>query len=284
MLAFAKVGDGGNSANTMIETNLEIQVISELSGISGNSLSQYSTGRRSATQTQAVEAHRASRFGATVELIAEQAGEKISVQQFVYCQLYMTRMDRFKHYGQHGEYGLLVTPEDYKLTGGVRFTAMGATAIRDDAVHNQQLLALWDRALIGRQMGIAIPLDKFWELIAKALAPMDYYKLLPNANEDAENIPPELENQIMAMGSSLETSPKNNDAAHLQSHAAYMKTPDYKYWPPARQRNMEKHNEEHQAKIAQKMSQMAAGRSNSLSPSSANAMQGIRPAEIGVTP
>lgn len=284
MLTFAKVGDGGNSGNTMTETQMEMQVINDLSGVNENSLNQYSTGRRSATQTQAVEAHRAGRFGVIVELIEEQAVEKIYMQQFLYCQLYMTRMERFKHYGKHGEYGLLVTPEDYKLTGGVRFTAMGATAIRDDAVHNQQLLALWDRALVGRQMGIQIPLEKLWEMVSKALVPMEYYKLLPDANEGAENIPPDLENQIMAMGSSLETSPKNDDAAHMKSHLAYKMTPDYKYWPEARKRNMDIHNEKHQAKMMQQMAQASAGRSNSLNPTSANAMQGIRPPEIGVTP
>jgi hypothetical protein len=282
MLYIAKVG-GSAQSNTMVELGLEMQAVGDMSGVSENTLSQYSVGRRSATQTAAVESHRASRFGTSVELLEEMSLEPIYQMQFLYNMLYMTREVKFKHYGEHGVYSVLVTPEDYKLTGGVVFHAMGSTTIRDEAVHTQQFMAAYDRVMMSPQ---DFKLREWKKEMARLMVPRDYHKLIERPDARRENIPPETENMIMAMGSSVSVSPRNDHQQHDQIHAGYQQTPDYRIWPEARKRMMDVHRAEHQEQMAQAAAQVGAARerSNALTETPGDNMKGIRPASLGVTP
>ena len=274
----------------MQEMGLEIQVVEQVMGVSGNLQGQYAGGRRTATEAGQVGAGAATRFGGVVEKLEACALEPIYGLQFLYNQLYMTRQVRFKHYGEEGDRSVIVSPEDYKMTGAVAFTATGSRHMREDAVNTQQFLAGMDRALMAPQYNDlpAIYL-KMWQL----LTPRDYRNYTKDPTAGAHNIPPNTENYMMAMGHMVAVSPGNDHGGHSAAHQRYMMTPDYQLWPASYKQRMEVHLRDHQAAgmagqvQATQAGPQAGGRSNSLAQTpggSGRVMQGIRPPEIGVTP
>gem|GEM_PF-6873229 len=280
-LLYPAVLGGTPPSAPMQEMGFEIGIVEQVMGVSQNLMGQYATGRRTATEAGQVGAGQAARFGGVVEKFEVTALEPIYLHQFRLNQLYMTREMRFKHYGEDGYRAVIVSGNDYKMTGSVCFTAVGSRHLREDAVNNQQFIAGMDRALQFPQYN---NLKNLFKDMWKRLAPKEYNKYLVDETAGAPNIPPNVENMIMAQGHTIAVSPANDHEAHLAAHGRYKMMPDYQLWPSHYRQRMEAHERDHQGAMQQAN---AGGRTNSLTTTPggpSRVMQGVRPPSIGVTP
>ena len=130
--------------------------------------------------------------------------------------------------------------------GQPRFHAKGTISVIRDMLETNQLMAAIDKLLV---MGPRVEVD--WQELAtfmmQKLTPRHYENFIRDPNIRAENIPPDIENTIMAQGRVVQVSQANDHNEHQGSHVAHTKTPDYQGWPRRQQANMELHIQQHGA-------------------------------------
>jgi len=253
----------GPPPNAMQDLGLEISMIDDITGINENMLGNFASGRRTAREVSNVASGSASRFMCTSDMYEELVLESIYMKEFKLSQLLMTRAARFKHYGEEGVYSVVVTPEDYKLTGSGRFRAKGSKTLRDDAIKTQQFMSAMQFVVPFQQYhNIPAILKELW----MHLSPENAAKFVKDPAANAHNIPQQIEIEIMIKGRTVQVSPANNDQEHLQILDAYMNSPDYQILPESRKRLFENHKAAHSAQLMQGMAQVLGGGQMALSP------------------
>ena len=108
-------------------------------------------------------------------------------------------------------------------------------------------------------MSIAPKLHNWPNIIAKMwqmLESKDYRHFIKDPREKTHNVPPRIENMLMAMGHEVQVSPENDDQEHLAEHYGIQRTPDYQLWAEAMKSNMANHCKEHEGK--KNMAQLAS--------------------------
>jgi len=266
--------------------NIQLQIDSvECMTVSENSMGTYASGRRSATEANKVDAGEKTKTSRVAEWIEENAMIPFYQGQFVLNQANMTKTEAFKYFGKHANRVMVIRPADYAFASTPVFYARGTSEKLHAPVRMQQFLAAMDRAMAAPQFH---KMENIFAKLWQEMCPMDFQNFIKDPRETDINIPPEVENQMMAMGQRAEVSPLNDHGQHAQSHESVKRTPDYALWPPASKLNLENHiAEHHQASSASAqqsapMGNNAGGRTNALS--EANVMRGIRPQSLGVTP
>jgi len=225
------------------EINIQVQVMNEVTGLGPNQKSQFSSGRTTAREVAAVQAGALSKIMTVALNMEEECLEPIYQQLFLLEQRFMRGKDVFKYHGDLAHEWIRVTPTDYKFMAMPSFMAKGTSIIKDRDIEITQFLAAMDRAVqIPQFNNMKEVSKKMWQL----LQPNDWYKFIIDGVPNQPNIPPQMENRVFAEGKSVEVSPANDDAEHLQVHKAHTYTPDYQLWPQAYKNRFEQHMANHQ--------------------------------------
>lgn len=261
--------------DAMGDVAMQISMIERATGVSENDQAAYASGRRSATETGRVAFGADMRTFVIARLMEEGAMEPAFMEQFKLEQLYMTRSDRFTYYGRHGNSMMVINPADYKWASQPGFTAMGAMSLANDAVENAQFLSMIQLAMQLPQVphNWINVMTEAW----RRFAPKNYEEFITDPNVPQENIPPEIENRMIAQGQRARISPLNIVAEHLASHKQVKLTPDYKLWPESFRMELDRHIQETEAGLQQVVSQI---RPSEGTQDGADAIRGIRPSTL----
>lgn len=164
-------------------------------------------------------------------------------QTFKLEQTFMSKEETYKWFGPAGEEWMQISPEDYKWSRMPRFTAMGSSFAKHDAIAKQNFFQLLNLAIT--IPGVA-DVQKIFVKAAQLLDPKDFQQFVKDPRKKTHNVPPNMEHLIIASGFPAEVSPENNHQEHIAAHEAWMQTPDFLAMPPAYQMNMKLHIQQHQ--------------------------------------
>jgi hypothetical protein len=258
------------------ELMVEMEIVKDLAGLGPNQLGNFSQGRKTARETSAVAAGALGKIMTVALNLEDSCLEPIYLTQFKLEQRFMRAPDTFKYHGQHAVDWVQVTPGDYKYMAQPRFIAKGTSVVRDKEIHIQQFMMAADRALMAPQYhNLPVVFQEMWKL----LVPLDYERFLADPTQNAMNIPPELENKIIAEGGYVEVSPMNDQVAHKRAHEMVKLGPDYAIWPESLRIYLDHHIRDHDAAGAQQ--QVANAKMGGQDAS--DPMRGIRGASMPET-
>jgi hypothetical protein len=163
-----------------------------------------------------------------------------------------------------------------------RFTPRGTTFFMQDAVQTQQFLAAIQtvKTLLP---GAKVNDTNVAGEVFRRLCPKNYSDFVEDPNVPKHNVPPDIENQMFAQGQRPEVSPANDPREHLASHEGVKRTPDYLAWPSAFKLALDDHIAQHNQVGATAVNPMM-GMMGMGAADPANAMRGMRPPSLGVTP
>ncbi len=226
------------------EIALQMEIIKDVSGVGDNQLGNFSQGRKTARETSAVAAGAMGKIMTIALNMEETCLEPIYLGMFKLEQRWMRAPDTFKYHGVNAVDWVRITPEDYKWMAQPRFISRGTAIIKDREIQIQQFLTAADRAMAAPQFH---NLPEIFTEMWKLLSPMDYQRFVKDPNEQTQNIPPNIENKIIAEGGQVEISQANEHANHRQVHEAYKLGPDYPLWPQATKNVLDQHIQQHLA-------------------------------------
>ncbi len=263
----------------IVDIRAQIDLTEEQAGVSESDKAQISKGRTTATETRAAQAGSLTRTGTVAQLIEEENLEPTYLNMFFLEQQFLRRSESFKYNGGFGDEFFNVDSSTYMWNSLPQFRAKGTFSLGEDIVNTQQLLA----AIPIMQ---SMPQVKWkWPKIAlevtRRLMPYRSDNWIDDPTAPQENIPPQIENQMIANGQTVRVSPLNDAAEHTASHEAQKRSPDYRLWPEPRKMALDQHIAEHGQGAAQSAQQV-----NTLGPSQdpgANALRGIGPPATGVS-
>ncbi|MDD5459025.1 MAG: hypothetical protein PHF37_06510 [Phycisphaerae bacterium] len=263
------------------ELTIQMDSIERVTGFgSENVQGAFSSGRKTAREVSAVAAGIVSKAKYFAENIETDCLEPLYMRQFLLEQANLSQIDQFKYFGAKGSDWVIIRPEDYAFGSVPVFHAKGSSQVSYSEI---QIERFFKAVQVG--MSIAPQLHNWPNIIAKMwqmLEPKDFRHFIKDPREKTHNVPPRMENVLLAMGHEVEISPENDDREHLAEHRSYQKTGDYQLWPEAMKRNMENHCMEHEGR--QNLSQMAlSGGMQNLANSQdmSDPLRGIRQLSVG---
>lgn len=271
------------TSNTLQHINMQFNMTRAVSRVSENDSGQYTSGRRTATEAREVAEGSDSSIFNVASRLELTALESFYRYQFMLEQIFMTKEEQFRYYGEKAGEFVIVRPEDYRWAHVPRFFARGSAYRFYNDVKTQQFLAAMDRALMAPQFNnLEAIYTKMWQL----LDPRDYQQFIRDPRDKTHNVPPNMENMLLAQGHEIEVSPENDHQVHMQVHQDIMQTPDYNVWPDMFKMRMQEHIAEHQQAMNTALSSGngGGGRTNALQQQdSADSLRGIRGPSLGVT-
>lgn len=222
---------------------LETEMARQVVGASENQGGSFTSGRRTASEAREVAAGAAGRTLVIADRIAESCIEPGLVDQFVLEQINMTKPDSFKYVGKWGTEFVTIRPEDYKHGATPKIYALGPSHARFTAERIQQFMTGLNMAMMVPQAhNMELLLAKMWQL----LDPRDGHRFVRDPRMKTHNVPPNIENELMAAEHEPEISPENDHGVHIRVHSTLKSTPDYQLWPERSQMILERHLAEHQ--------------------------------------
>lgn len=238
-----------SSQTELVDLNMQLDMTQKLSAVDDNAFGTVHGDRTTAQEIRTAAAGRMTRIGTTTQRFEDDCLVQIYLNQFFLEMTYMDKTEVIRYFGEQGERIQQIDSSSFMWNSVPRFTPMGTISILEDAVKMQQFFT-------AVQLAAGMPqVQHNWNNIAlqmwRYLHPKEYYKFVKDPNMPDVNIPPDLENQLMATGKKVDVSPANDHAAHKPAHEAYKRTPDYIVWPESRKMLMEQHLAEHDAALAQ---------------------------------
>jgi len=259
------------SQNAMQDVAVQSDMIEKVT-VSENDMGSYKGGRRSATETVKVGQGADNKTFLISQRIEEGCLIEIYRNQFILEQSYLTVEERFKYYGKYGNESMVITPADYAWRSQPVFYAKGTSDMMNEPIKMQQFFVAMDRAM-------AMPQLHNWEKIMahmwSKLAPEIYTEFIKDPRAIEHNVPPEIENLMIAHGRKPQRSPQNDDRKHLASHNGIKHLTDYMVWPERFKRVLDEHIAEHEQGANQMLSMMTQGQPMGMQ-GSADPMRGTR--------
>ncbi len=238
-----------SSQTELTDLNLQLDMTQKLSAVDDNAFGTVHGDRTTAQEIRTAAAGRMTRIGTTTQRFEDDCLIMIYLNQFFLEMTFMSKSEMIRYFGENGERIQQIDSSSFMWNSVPTFIPMGTISILEDAVKMQQFFT-------AVQLAAGMPqVQHNWNNIAlqmwRYLHPKEYYKFVKDPNMPDVNIPPDLENQLMATGKKVDVSPANEHTAHKSNHEAYKRTPDYIVWPESRKLLMEQHLAEHDAMIAQ---------------------------------
>lgn len=245
------------------EIALQMETMEKSAQVADADMGQTAGGRTSATAV--VEAKRGSLSGTTMLSILLEFNSLTPAYQHQYRlnRKLLSVEEAFQTMGPAGLDFLRVGPRDYRASRLTNFQCRGAT-------YSQYRAEKLTGIMRGLELAQLYPqghnFQNIYAELWRLLAPLDSHKFVSDPRAKSENIPPEIENMMMAKGMRPQISPDNDHRKHFQAHEAIERTADYRIWPQWMKDNQAAHKQEHQ----QSMEAMAAVRRNmTINPNSA---------------
>jgi hypothetical protein len=241
---------GAHSSQTeLTDIEMQMSIMQKLSHTDENAFGTVHTDRTTAQEIRQAAAGRLTTLGVVALRIEEMALEPVYLDHFFLEMTFLNKTEVVRYFGEKGEDILKVDASSFMWNSIPRFSAMGTSSVLEDSVKMQQFFT-------AVQLAAGMPqVEHNWQNIAlqmwRYLHPKEYYKFVKDPNISDENIPPDIENQLIATGRMVHRSPANKDAQHVQVHEALKLTPDYMVWPEGRKMLLERHLAEHKQAIQQ---------------------------------
>lgn len=258
------------SQTELTDIEMQMSIMQKLSHTDENAFGTVHTDRTTAQEIRQAAAGRLTTLGVVAMRIEEMALEPTYLDHFFLEMTFLSKTELVRYFGEQGERIMAVDASSFMWNSTPRFSAMGTSSVLEDSVKMQQFFT-------AVQLAAGMPqVEHNWNNIAlqmwRYLHPKEYYKFVKDPNIPDENIPPDVENQLMATGRAVRRSPANKDAQHIQVHEALKLTPDFIVWPEGRKMLLERHLAEHkqalqQAAGAPSLSKMMAPKSQDPSDS-----------------
>lgn len=236
---------GVNTTQDVItEIKSETEMMERMSGVSHAMQAAISPGRTTATEIQQVSAGAGTRADVVSDLLETDCLEPTYLQLFFLEMVFLNKREVFSYHGKYGDQMYEIDPTTYKWNSMPRFTAKGTHDAIQGIIQTNQFFAAVDRALM-------MPMVTHnWENIAiemwRRTHPKEYFKFVRDPNIPQENVPPEIENVLFALGRQIDVSPLNEHGAHIEIHNQLKATPDYQIWDDNRKLRLEQHIQKHQ--------------------------------------
>lgn len=226
------------------ELQIEMEAVERVTGFGGeNAQGSFASGRKTAREVSAVMAGIMTKVTQISSKIEECALVPIWNRMFVLEQTHLSQSESFKYHGPDGMAWLQINPEDYRWNAMPNFSARGSSNTAQDEVYKSQFMKAMEMQMTQPQMGKWENIfAKMWRL----LDPKDHLDMIRDPREKTHNVPPNMENMLLAQGHDVEVSPENDNAVHLRVHEAIENTPDYKMWPEAFKMRHRAHKQQHQ--------------------------------------
>jgi len=272
---FVYTPGANTNQDAIADVNMQMEMTQRVSSVDENAFGIIRGDRTTATEVRQAAAGRMTRLGVTAQRLEEQCLEKIYINHFHLEMTFLTKTEFVRYFGDKGEQMLAVDSASFMWNKMPRFVAMGTFSVLEDAVKMQQFFT-------AVQLAAGMPQVQFnWNNIAlqvfRYLHPKEYYKFVKDPNIPSENIPPDIENMLIAQGRVVRRSPANNDGEHLPVHESVKLTKDYQIWPQARRLLLDQHINEHKAGQGAVANAPSLQKMLGRQQDSADSLRGIRP-------
>lgn len=247
MIAIVKPGlDISGQANEEIGLQLSM---AERVGTGPNPQGAFTRGKKTATEVTEVSTGSSNKALRITERWEDVCLEKIYITQFYLEQTRMTQAQILSLHGAKGYEYFKVAKEDYFWLGEPRMEMRGTSYLAEEAAAEQKFFTGLNFALAAPQLhNIPNIFKRMWQI----LEPRQWSEFLKGPGEAGHDVPPGIENYIMARGHPAEVSPMNNDPEHLRSHEKIRQSIDFQLWPKSYQNNMVRHIFDHNQQMSQK--------------------------------
>lgn len=238
-----------SSQTELADISMQLEMTQKMTSVDDNAFGTTSGDRTTATEVRQAAAGRMTRIGTITQRFEESCLTEIYLQQFFLEMTFLDKTEIIRYFGDQGEQIMAVSSASFMWNSVPRFKAMGTISKLEDAVKMQQFFT-------AVQLAAGMPqVQHNWDNIAlqmwRYLHPKEYYKFVKDPNIPTENIPADIENQLMATGQNIKVSPANDHNEHKVVHEGLKQTPDYLVWPQARKLILDRHITEHDQLIGQ---------------------------------
>lgn len=255
---------GQNSnVDALSDVGLQMEMAEKQAHISDPGQGKTSSGRTTATEARHAQAGMASAIESIALRMEESAFESIYLSLFQLEQVNLTREEAFVYNGKYGDEFFVVGPHSYMWHGQPRFRAKGTISVMRDMLEIQQLTGAID-TLLKLEGRVEVDWQELTTHLMRKLTPKHYERFIKDKNIPTEDIPPDIENMLMAQGRAVQVSPANKHQEHIASHMGKTKSPDYQTWPRRQQQEMEIHLQQHQSALAPQPSQQQGPQGQAL--------------------
>ena len=263
--------------DTITDSLMQMDISERIVGLSDNAFGQFSKGRKTASETNQVASGQSIRQFQLAEKFEGKNLIPTYMELFKLEQVNLTEAQQIRIFGESGGSNwLTVNPEDLRWMGTPQIIVTGASYARLNDMQKQQFLRLFEVALgIPQVADIKVMFTK----AARMLDPKDYQQYVKDDNVPDHNVPPRMENELMAMGHQVEVSPLNNDQLHLMEHMGETHSPDFQTWPTLYKERMNQHIMLHQKQMQMKTMTQQAQAQPSMPQGQVSQMQGMRPGQ-----
>jgi hypothetical protein len=247
MISVVKPGfDVGSQANEEIGLQMSL---AERIGTGLNPQGAFARGKKTATEVSEVSTGSSNKALRITERWEDVCLEKIFTTQFYLEQVNMTTPQVLSLHGTKGYEYFQVAKEDYFWLGEPRMEMRGTSYLAEDAIAEQKFFTGINFALAAPQLhNVPNIFKRMWQI----LEPRQWSEFLRGQGEAGHDVPPGIENFIMARGHPPEISPMNDDVEHLRSHEKVSQSIDFQLWPRSYQNNMTQHVFDHRQQMNQK--------------------------------
>ena len=265
--------------DTAQDVEAQIRTVERQTGVSEADQSQVSPGRTTATEIQVVQSGAGTRKEIIAERLETDCLEPIYMDIFLLEQRFLTQKESFWYNGEHGKEFFVIDPSKYQWNSMPRFNARGTVTAIKSAVETQQFVGVVDQVMkISQFAKVNVDWDNIVLEMFRKLAPKEHWKFVKDPNVPQDNIPPEIENRLIAQGMRINTSPANNHPQHIPVHKAEQNSPDYQTWSQPRKLNMVNHIQQHEAQAQQATGQAQLQQLGAQTGQETNANRGQRTA------
>lgn len=239
---------GGVSQSIGEELSIQLESMKISTGMGGNAMGEYSSGRRSAREASFVNAGKAIREMKVAVNTEINCLIPIYYWQFKLETKNLTKTEMFQAYGKDGLFWEEITSKDYRFIDIPEFIPMGSSFTSNYDLKINNMFTYLKMAMSAPQYH---NLENIFAEIGMMLNPKDYDKFTKDPRQERINIPPMMENKLLALGNPVNISEFNNHQEHLAVHSQLMNTPDFQIWPELYKINLQSHIRAHEQGIAQ---------------------------------
>lgn len=249
---FGIVQPGNPLGNDMLnEMNLSMGIMHQISGVGPNAQGQFASGRRSATEADAVKQALQTNMGMSSVMLERQWVEPTYDKQMTLERIHLNEEIAFRDQGELDLY-VSVTPERLAFRHNPQMQALGTTHIIEDATAKAQFFQAVNIALHPAFEGKA-NLDEIHEELWRMVKPNDHYRFISKgAPSEQISIPPDQEHLLISNGHFPNVAPGDDHAVHLRRHLIWKAGPGYQVLPPQMKRALDLHIGKHEQAQAEK--------------------------------
>ncbi len=223
----------------------QMKVIEKVT-ISETAMGAGSTTRRTAFEVNKIDQGSDSKTLQRAHILELTCLEPIYMNQFKLEQEFLTKWERFKHYGRESEHMMLIGPEDYAFETQPSFEALGTSDLINEPLMINNLMKAMEIGMTNPEIYKRIKWGPAASELFRLLIPKHYRQIIKDEREPQYSVPPEDENKLIAMGHTVLVNERDDNEDHLRKHNAVKQSPDYSTWNQKNKDILDQHMAAHE--------------------------------------